>query len=130
MSRARQDEDALFPDPAAPRKRGGPVYQGVARQIRHLFPKDDQDAQARREQLAGTVSQALSLAASIDRVSGHDGSTQANGVPLAAMHAQLDAILDRLAGTGTTDAFQELLNELNGQGVPGDRQAQEPHAAE
>lgn len=114
MTRRTDPEDALFPEPATRgRTRGGPVYQATARQIRHLFPKGDEAAAIRREQLAGTVGQALSLAGSIDRVSGHEGTAQANGVPLAAMHAQLDVLLERLAGTGKTDPFLELVAEMS-----------------
>jgi len=107
----RSKQERLF-DPESPTG-VGPVYQGVCKQIRVLFPTGDTDAQARKDSLSGTIAQARSLAASIDRVSGHGGGPQANGVPLATMHERLDALLERLAGTGETDPFQELLNELD-----------------
>ena len=120
--------DALFDTPAT---RGvGPVYQGVCAQIRHLFPKGDDAAEDRKRTLAGTIAQARSLAASIDRDSGHAGGKQANGVPLATMHGQLDALLERLAGTGATDPFMDLLNELNEGGASGASRAETPHAAQ
>ena len=124
---SRKAEDALFDSPAP--GGFGPVYQGVCAQVRHLFPSSDPDAKARKAERAGTIAQARSIAASIDRVSGHGGGHQANGVPLAAMHAQLDVLLERLAGGGQIDPFQELLNELND--TKDDRdQAQASHAAE
>lgn len=126
MTRSKR-QPALFEE--SPQERGGPIYQGVCKQIRVLFPTSDPDAQTRKDSLAGTIAQARSLAASIDRVSGHGGGPQANGVPLATMHERLDALLERLAGTGETDPFQELLNELNSTEDTDDR-AETPHTAE
>jgi hypothetical protein len=128
MVTRRKSEDALFDEPSS--SGAGPVYQGVCGQIRHLFPKTDEAAMRRKDELAGTIAQARSLAASIDRVSGHRGGPQANGVPLSALHAQLDMLLERLAGGGQVDPFQELLDELNGQAVKSDRGAQAPHPTE
>lgn len=100
----------------------GPVYRGVAQQIKSLL--DGQKIEG--AELAGTIAQALSLSASIDRVSGHVPHTrQAAGMQLSAMHAQLDALLERLATVSGTDPFTEFLNELNGadegNGVPSGR---------
>lgn len=87
--------DALFDAPDRPKKeRGGPVYQGICKQIRRLTVGDEALIDA--DLWAGTIAQARSLAASIDRVDGRDGGHQANGVPLAQMHMQLDALMARL----------------------------------
>lgn len=117
---ARRPDDTLF-DPTA--KTGpGPVYQGVCAQIRALFPNDP-DGKARKAQHAGTIAQARSLAASLDRVSGHGGTRQASGHQLAMMHDQLDKLLERLdPDSPDADPFDRLLEELtNGR-------AQAPHA--
>ena len=77
----------------------GPVYQGVCAQIRRLTkpPAEGADPLIDEDLWKGTIAQARALAASIDRVDGSDGTgQQANGVPLAAMHQQLDALLARL----------------------------------
>ena len=126
MTRSNSD-DALFGVVTAAGP--GPVYQGVCAQIRHLFPRADADAQDRKRSMAGTIAQARSLAASIDRDSGHGGGKQANGVPLATMHGQLDALLERLAGNGATDPFIDLLNELN-EGGAGVSPTEAPHPAQ
>lgn len=83
------------------KKSAGPVYQGVCAQIRRLTATGKEYAGMEPlidEKLwAGTIAQARSIAASIDRDSGHTpGMKQANGVPLAQLHAQLDALLARL----------------------------------
>lgn len=107
---------ALF-EPPKPKQPVGPVYQGVCAQIRELFPKDDDEAQQRKRQLLGTIAQARSVAASIDRVSGHplDGfpTRQAAGMQLAALHHQLDELLLRLSPDGPElDAFEQLQRDM------------------
>jgi hypothetical protein len=97
----RNNGDALFDDPSATtNERGGPVYQGVCAQIRRLTAKgkeyEGQEALIDEKLWAGTIAQARSIAASIDRDSGHGGGKQANGVPLAQLHDQLDKLLARL----------------------------------
>ena len=88
----------------------GPVYQGVAKQIRALVAAGRLD----KDLMAGTISQARTLADSIDLASGHDGSKPEYGTSLAAMHHQLDELLARLGGTalGGADPFDELLGQL------------------
>lgn len=105
-------------------QRGGPVYQGVCKQLRALFPKDDVDAQARAARLAGTIAQARSLSASIDRVSGYvpkgelAGGYQAAGMQLSAMHERLDALLERLDPVQESkDPFQAWVESLEEEGV-------------
>lgn len=86
----------LFGAPSPARKeRGGPVYQGICKQIRRLTEGDE--ALIDKELWAGTIAQARSLAASIDRVDGREGAkAQANGVPLSMMHERLDALMARM----------------------------------
>lgn len=91
------DPDALFPEPKtrANTSRGGPVYQGICAQIRALTTGTEPLID--KKLWAGTIAQARSLAASIDRVDGHANFlTQANGVPLSLMHERLDALMARL----------------------------------
>lgn len=95
----------------------GPVYQGVCAQIRAMFPTSDAEASARKQQLAGTIAQARSVAESIDRVSGHPiggvVTRQAAGMQLAALHAQLDALLARLSPEGAElDEFDQLVQAM------------------
>lgn len=107
----RAPTDALF-DVTDPKAGPGTIYQGVCRQIRTLI----QDNTIDRATHAGTIAQARSLAASLDRVSGHTNPRrQAAGMQLAAMHSQLDALLCRLAGdsTPTDDPFARFLEDLN-----------------
>jgi hypothetical protein len=109
----------------------GPIYQGVCKQIRHLFPKDDADAQARKDRLAGTIAQARSLAASLDRVSGHSSAYQAAGMQLAAMHERLDELLRELAPDDGKDAFEVWLEQLNAEeGGATDGAAEASHPAQ
>lgn len=105
-------QPALIPDPSE-RAKVGPVYQGVTKQIRRLTagPEPLIDANL----WAGTIAAARSLAASIDAVD-YRGPGQANGVPLAAMHQQLDALLARLNPEATeedplTAALKEMQRE-------------------
>jgi hypothetical protein len=118
MPRRKSSGDApvLF-TPPKPKVPVGPVYQGVCAQIRELFPTDDDEAQARKRQLLGTIAQARSVAGSIDRVSGAPlgdlPTRQAAGMQLAALHAQLDALLDRLSPDGEQeDEFEQLRREM------------------
>jgi len=103
-------QGALFPDDPAPkRERGGPIYQGVCKQIRRLTSGPEPLVDA--DLWAGTIAQARSLAASIDRVDGRGGAkAQANGVPLAQMHMQLDALMARMnPEADTPDAMTALM---------------------
>lgn len=84
-----------FEPPKTQKERGGPIYQGVCKQIRRLTRPEQGEPLIDAVLWAGTIAQARSLAASIDRVDGREGS-QANGVPLAQMHMQLDALMARL----------------------------------
>lgn len=87
----------LEPAQPAPRERGGPIYQGVCKQIRRLVNPAQGEPLIDADLWAGTIAQARSLAASIDRVDGREGAkAQANGVPLAMMHERLDALMARL----------------------------------
>ena len=91
----------------------GPVYQGVAKQIRALIAAGTLD----KELLAGTISSARSLARTIDLKSGHGGGELEYGASIAAMHKQLDELLVRLGGDAQQhDPFDELLNEITGDG--------------
>ena len=113
-----------------PKKGTGPVYQGVCKQIRALVAAETID----RHEHAGMIAQARSLAASIDRVSGHDGGFQASGMQLAALHEQLGKALERLTPAGAErDEFQELLSKMDqaiaeGAGIP-DGHPEAPHPA-
>ena len=96
-----KDGDALFGVPSADKKSTyGPVYNGVCAQIRRLTATgkefEGMEPLIDEQLWAGTIAQARSIAASIDRDSGHGGTKQANGVPLAQLHAQLDSLLARL----------------------------------
>lgn len=95
--------------PKARKEPPGPVYQGVGKAIRYLedlhkMDGPDQDLDWPKR-MAGTIAQARSLAASIDRASGRqvDGfptRRQAAGRDLGALHEQLDALLLRLDPVG------------------------------
>lgn len=92
----------------------GPIYQGVSKTLRKLIDAGTLDADLD----AGTCAQLRSLAASIDRESGADPMRkQASGVSLAALHAQLASLLDRVRplvdGTDESDAeWHALVQEL------------------
>lgn len=114
----RQGGDSLPFDVEEPGKPSTMNYQGVCATVRALFPKDaPPDVLERKARLAGTIAQARSIAASIDRVSGAGNPLrQANGVPLSAMHAQLDALLLRLdpleeGGDGFEDLVEAMKEE-------------------
>lgn len=101
----------------------GPVYQGVCKTIRALTTAQQLDKSVD----AGSIAQARSIAASIDRVSGHKGGHQASGMQLAALHAQLSEVLERINPAGASDPFQDFLEELDKEGGPAHGHAQTPH---
>lgn len=116
----------LWPAPPAPdkpkRETPGPVYQGTSKAIRWLEATADQDrepgspAGAWSKRMAGTIAQARSLAASIDRESGRDPERkQASGVSLAALHQQLDALMLRLDPQGEAAAATSDWDQLQGE---------------
>ena len=92
----------------------GPIYQGVCKTIRTVDADDPEGRQLR----AGITAQARSLAASIDRQSGHvDGSYQAPGDKLAQLHAQLAALMliiapELAAPASTHDPFADALSAI------------------
>jgi hypothetical protein len=106
--------------PGTKRTTGGPVYQGVCKAIRWLVDQGALDDTRK----AGLVAQARSLAASIDRESGHDPRRkQASGVSLSALHAQLAELLQLLDPEDTSPAGGAL-------GILVDRWAAEDAAAQ
>lgn len=85
---------------------GGPVYQGVSKQIRALFPSDDPDARARKDELAGWVSLALSHARAID-------NDQRASVGRAQVSTELREALTYIAeALNAGDSFDAFLEEL------------------
>lgn len=104
------DDAGLFPAPKKKRS-FGPVYQGVAKQIRTLTESEQLDP----DQFAGTIAAARALGSSIDRASGHpDYLSQASGMQLAALHSELRELLAVLSPeTAASDPFQELLDKMN-----------------
>ena len=104
----KKDDGQLFTVPKTSSK-PGPVYQGVCKTIRALEKAEQLD----RSVDAGSMAQARSIAASIDRVSGHNGGYQASGMQLAALHAQLSEVMVRLNPAGASDPFQEFLEQLD-----------------
>jgi len=116
------DDGSLFvvevAAPAAPakatRSRGGPVYQGVNKTIRHLESLGIVD----KVRHAGLCAQARSIAGSIDRESGDDQRRrQASGVSLAALHERLEKVLERLDPQGDGEdnvdtAWREFLEDM------------------
>lgn len=111
-------QDGLFDSPSSRSSSSrGPVYQGVCAQIRRLTRSASPGADPLIDEdlWKGTIAQARALAASIDRVDGSaDPFHQANGVPLAAMHQQLDALLARLNPEVNDDAspMAQLVAEM------------------
>ena len=105
-----------------PDKEGpGPVYQGVGKSIRYLqkHNADEHDPEGKdwATRFAGTIAQARSLAASIDRASGRDPSRrQAAGRDLSDMHERLDALMLRLdpeeVAVDGPDPFNQLTAQL------------------
>jgi hypothetical protein len=114
--------EALFDvaTPKAKRESPGPVYQGVGKSIRYLSklhaaegPDQDADWPTR---MAGTIAQAMSLGASIDRASGRDPERrQAAGRDLANLHEQLDALMLRLDPVGVTAEGPSDWDKLQGE---------------
>lgn len=126
---------ALFdvPTPKADDTQSRAVYQGTSKAIRYLEqlnadPKLDAQFGTRAKpegrpgaawaaRFAGTIAQARSLAASIDRASGSDPKRrQAAGRDLADMHERLDALMLRLDPEEVTadapEPFDQLTAEL------------------
>ena len=107
-----------------PKDTPGPVYQGTSKSIRYLAKlngtEEDPKGLDWSTRWAGTIAQARSLAASIDRASGRDPKRrQAAGRDLANLHEQLDALLLRLDPQGVAadapsdyDQLQEELAQL------------------
>lgn len=109
--------DALLPLPKPKRESPGPVYQGVCAQIRRLTKPDVGEPLIDEKLWAGTIAQARSLAASIDRVDGRNGP-QANGVPLGTMHGQLDALMARLNPEASDhDPIADLVSQFRAEEV-------------
>jgi hypothetical protein len=122
-NRKSSGEQAGLFEPPKVKVQGGPVYQGVCAQLRAMFPTDAADLDERAEQVArkdamsGYMAQARSVAASIDRVSGHPiggvVTRQAAGMQLAALHNQLAELLDRLSpDSGEVDEFELLQRDM------------------
>lgn len=103
------------PKPKGGKSTGGPVYQGVNDQVAALFPVRTGPDAGEYMKRAGIVAAARSLAASIDRASGHGGGRQASGHQLALMHAQLREHLEAMAPAADpgTDPFADFLESLN-----------------
>ena len=101
-------QDSLFPPEKRKTISRGPVYQGVAKQIRELID----DGTIDKGKQAGTIAQARSLAHTIDLKSGLGGVDPEYGASIAAMHKQLDELLVRLSGDLAVDPFDDLLDEL------------------
>lgn len=120
------DDAALFAihsvaDAKAKADSPGPIYQGTGKAIRHLAKvnatDDDPKGLVWQARMAATISQARSLAASIDRESGRDPERkQASGVSLAALHERLDSLMLRLdpegVAAGGTDSWEDTQREL------------------
>lgn len=96
-------QDALFSDPRQP---AGPVYQGVAAQFRQLFPAKDEAAQARKQELKGWLSLALSHARAIDR----DPRASVGRAQVSAELRETMAAIAEAMSTG--DKFDDFLNGL------------------
>lgn len=102
------NQDALFaaPKPKRPRP-GGPIYQGVARQVRALFPSSDPDAQKHKKELAGWISLALAHARALD-------ASEAPSVGRAQTSAELREALTYISDAMTAgDEFDAFIKELN-----------------
>lgn len=107
MTRKASPASPLFDVPDADPAGPGPVYQGVAKSIRALADRRGPaksgstpahpDRVVWLEENAGACSAARSVAASIDRASGHGNPrAQASGMQLGALHTSLLAWLERL----------------------------------
>lgn len=108
---------ATIPGLSVPVPAGGPVYQGVARQIRAMFPKDDPEAKDRKAALSGWCSLALSHARAID-------AAPMPSVGRAQTSSELREALAYLADAMSTgDGFDQFLRDLEevgggGSGTP------------
>lgn len=106
MPRGQAHLPGISVQPAA----GGPVYQGVARQFRALFPKDDADAQRLKEELSGWRALALSHARAID-------AAPMPSVGRAQTSSELREALAAIAGAmGGGDAWDDFLEGLKDDG--------------
>ena len=114
---------ALFdvPTPRPAKEPPGPVYQGVGKAIRYLeqhnATEEDPKGKDWATRFAGTIAQARSLAASIDRASGRDPNRrQAAGRDLADLHERLDALMLRLdpeeVAATSSEPWDALMGEL------------------
>lgn len=110
---ARKDDDGTLDlDMPGPKRLGpGPVYQGVAKQIREMIESDMID----RDLDAGAIAAARSAARSVDEAAGHNQIGRvAAGMQQAALHAALLSWLEKLAGKlATDDPFAKMLAEFN-----------------
>lgn len=102
------DDGALFPAPKPRRPRaGGPIYQGVARQFRELFPKTDDDAQRQKRELSGWLSLALAHARALDE-------SQLPSVGRAQTSSELREALAYIGEAVTAgDEFDKFIKELH-----------------
>ncbi len=91
----------------------GVVYRNVCRQIRALADAGDLDLDSR----AGTIAQARSLAAVIDRASGLAGRKQET-YALAGLHKQLAELLAQLTGELVASDDEQLAALLTGDDEP------------
>ena len=89
----------------------GVVYQGVCKEIRERLEAGLID----RDLDAGAIAAARSVARSVDHAAGNNPrGTVAAGMQLAALHAQLQAWLDRLGPKdNASDPFSTFLEDLN-----------------
>lgn len=116
--------DALFDAPKV--KRGGPVYQGVCKELRALEAADP----ALTDQRAGLLALARSLSARVDQAMGWDGRRPESGMQSAALVERLVDVLGKINPfdeADPDDGFARLLDEL-GPGVNRDRPAPAPHS--
>lgn len=126
MASRSAQQDSLFPERDAGPDGPGPVYQGVTKTIRALASRRGPgksgatpahpDRVLWLEENAGAIAAARSVAASIDRESGHRAERkQAAGMQLQALHSSLLAWLERLDPTITDDAgdpWETLVDKL------------------
>lgn len=96
----------------------GPVYQGVAKQIRRLTASGtfaDLEQIIDPDEHAGTIALARSVARAVDKLTGHNPTGWvANGRDLAPLVEQLSTLLAMLgADKVEEDPFTKFLGELN-----------------
>lgn len=84
----------------------GAIYRNVCRQVRALAAAGTLDVELE----AGTVAQARSLAAVIDRASGLAGRKQET-YALPQLHRELRELLDKLAGRGPLEVDMSWLED-------------------